>query len=244
VRGYLAAPHSVGPWPGVVVIMDVLGMGTDLRRQCDRPASHGYLALAPDLYSWGPKISCIRATIAALRRGSGQAFDDIEAARAWLGERSDCTNRVGVIGFCLGGGFALLVALRFDFAASSVNYGQVPKDSERLLGTCPVVASYGGKDRTLKGHAELLEATLERVGIDHDVKEYPSAGHGFMNHHGGALGAMVRIFGIGYEAEAAEDAWGRILSFFVRHLGAEAQRRADDSHLGETLSGEDSGSGG
>ena len=238
MRGYLAVPRSVGPWPGVVVIMDVLGMSDDLRQQCDRLASHGYLALAPDLYSWGPKISCVRATFAALRRRSGRAFVDIESARAWLGARSDCTNKVGVIGFCMGGGFALLVAPRFDFAASSVNYGQVPKDSDHLLlGSCPIVGSYGGKDRTLRGHAQRLEGNLERLGIDHDVKEYPGAGHGFMNHHGGVLGAMARVLGVGYEAEAAEDAWRRILSFFEGYLRTEVQSGAGSSELGETRSG-------
>ena len=224
VRGYLAVPPGKGPWPGVVVIMDVFGMSSDLRRQCERLASHGYLALAPDLYSWGSKVTCIRATFAALHRGSGRAFQDIDAARAWLASRTDCTEQVGVIGSCMGGGFALLVAPRSEFAASSVNYGQVPEDAGRLLqGSCPIVASYGGRDRTLKRHAQRLEGALQRLGVEHDVRECPRAGHGFMNRHGGPLGTMLRVFGVGYDAEPAEDSWRRILSFFERHLRTDPQ---------------------
>jgi len=192
-----------------------------------RLAGHGYLALAPDLYSWGSRITCIRATFTALRRGSGRAFEDIDAARAWLTNRQDCTDRVGVIGFCMGGGFALLAAPRYAFAVSSVNYGQVPKDADRVLqGSCPIVASYGGRDRTLRGHAQRLEGALQRLAVEHDVTEYPRAGHGFMNQHGGILGAMIRVLGVGYEVESADDSWRRILLFFEQHLRTDSQGAA------------------
>ncbi len=219
VRGYLSVPNGDGPWPGVVVIMDALGMSRDLRQQCDRLASSGYQALAPDLYGWGSKITCIMATIAALRRGSGRAFQDIDAGRVWLSDRPDCTGRVGVIGFCMGGGFALLLAPRGEFVVSSVNYGQVPKDAESALrGSCPVVASYGGRDRTLRGQAQRLDETLKTLGVEHDVKEYPGVGHGFMNQHDGRMGKLMSTFGMRYDAVAADDSWQRILGFFNQHL--------------------------
>src|SRR5947209_14341863 len=181
LRAYLATPTGEGPWPGVVVIMDAFGLSDDIRQQADRLAAAGYLAFAPDLYSGrGPK--CVIATLQASRSGHGEAYENIEAARAWLAERADCTSRVGIIGFCMGGGFALLSAPKYDFAAAAVNYGEVPDDAvERLAGACPIVGSYGRRDRSLPRRAPKLESALQTLGIDHDVKEYPDAGHSFMN---------------------------------------------------------------
>jgi carboxymethylenebutenolidase len=115
--------------PGVVLIMDALGLSDDIKLQADRPAAAGYLAFAPDLYS-GRGIRCVLATIQSSRSGSGEAYEDIEAARQWLDAREDCTGKIGVIGFCMGGGFALLCAPRYEFQAASVNYGEVPEDAD------------------------------------------------------------------------------------------------------------------
>jgi carboxymethylenebutenolidase len=220
--GYLAQPIGSGRHPGVVVIQDALGLSDDIREQADRLAAAGYLAFAPDLYS-GRGIRCVVATMQASRSGSGAAYEEIEAARRLLEERDDCSGRIGIIGFCMGGGFALLCAPRGGFAAASVNYGEVPSDAaERLAGACPVIGSYGAKDRGLRGRAARLERALEAIGVVHDVREYPQAGHSFLNRFnaGPLLTPLLHVAGLGYDHAAAEDAWRRILEFFAEHLTA------------------------
>ena len=89
-----------------------------------------------------------------------------------------------------------------------------------LRGACPIVASYGGKDFGLKGAAAKLEASLDRVGVAHDVEEYPQASHSFLNRHHGWTAVIDRVTGFGYEPESAADAWQRIEAFLHTHLSA------------------------
>jgi carboxymethylenebutenolidase len=221
LRAHLAVPAvGAGPWPGVVVLHELLGLTDDVREHADRLAAAGYLAVAPDLFTAGGRLRCLRATFRALSRGHGPAVDDVLAVRAWLTDRADCTGKVGILGFCMGGGFALLLAGRgFDAAAPS--YGPLPSDPEEVLrGACPVVASYGGRDRVLRGAAGRLEEVLSGLGVEHDVCEYPAAGHSFLNRHNlGPFSALEKVAGLGYHGPSAEDAWVRILRFFDRHLG-------------------------
>jgi carboxymethylenebutenolidase len=222
VRGYLAAPAGGGgPWPGVVVIHEAFGLNDDIRRKADELAARGYLALAPDLYGGRSWIRCLKGAFGQLRRGAGPAFDVLDAARGFLAARPDCTGKTGVIGFCMGGGFALLCAPRAGFGAAAVNYGEVPADAEgALAGACPVVASFGGRDRSMKKAApETLERALTVLEVPHDVKVYPGSGHRFMTRATGAEAAFMKVTGMSYQAHDAADAWERIYAFFGRHLG-------------------------
>lgn len=220
LRAHLAVPAvGDGPWPGVVVLHEAFGLTDDARQQADRLAAAGYLAVVPDLYTAGGALRCLLATFRALSRGSGPAVDDVLAVRSWLSGREDCTGRVGVIGFCMGGGFALLLAAR-GFDAAAPNYGPLPRNPRQVLdGACPVVASYGARDRGLRGTATRLEQVLDALHVEHDVREYPDAGHSFLNRHGlGPLAVLEKVAGMSYHQPSAEDAWKRILRFFDRHL--------------------------
>ena len=223
---YCAVPTTPPPWPGVVVVHDFTGMSHDLRAQADWLASEGFLAVAPDLFYWGSRLGCLRTIMRDLGKRQGRSFDDIEAARAWLGNHDGCSGRIGIIGFCMGGGYALALAPNRGYSAASVNYGGCPSDAERWLpDACPIVGSFGGADGSPLGRraGRRLGRLLSEHDVPHDVKIYPGVGHGFMNDHDPAdatllLRFLARVSGTKYDEAATKDARRRISEFFDTHL--------------------------
>jgi len=214
--------------PGVVVLHESFGLNDDIRRISARFADAGYAALAPDLYSHGRRLVCLSRVLADMTSGHvDREVADILAARALLAARDDVDEaRIAVAGFCQGGGFALIAGTRGDFAAAAVNYGMVPSQRSRLDGVCPVVASYGAKDKIVgRKMAQRLESHLEALGVPHDIKTYDDAGHSFLSQVDGWQAWLARLpspMAVGYEERAAEDAWRRMLDFFAEHVAGSA----------------------
>jgi len=219
LKSYVATPEGEGPWPGVVVLHDIFGLTDVARKHADWLAGKGYLAVTPDLFSWGNSLRCIRALMMDLSAGKGASFEDVDAVREWMKARPDCTGKTGVIGFCATGRFAIMLASGHDFSVASANYGPIPNDIDAILkGACPMIGSYGGRDGTLKGAAVKLNDALVHNDIAHDVLEYPNAGHSFMDDHKGLVGVLAVVFGATYKEKEAEDAQRRIEAFFARYL--------------------------
>lgn len=208
-----------GGWPGVVVLHDVFGFSGDTRRHLRNFAAAGYAAIAPRLYA-RDSIRCVVSTLVALKRTQGEPLTVIEAARTALRDDPDVdTTRIGITGFCMGGGFALLAAADGAYAVAAPFYGDVPARRDRLRGLCPTLAQYGGTDLMFRSHAPRLVAHLEALGIEHEVIVYDGIGHSFMNQHDSRLFDLARFTPMraAHDPETEAIAWARLLDFFERH---------------------------
>ncbi|HWW20548.1 MAG TPA: dienelactone hydrolase family protein [Steroidobacteraceae bacterium] len=213
-----------GRLPAVLVIFDVFGMTTDLSRIAGRFVQQGYAVLVPDLFDRPElRVLCVVRALRSTRRGSGREFDDLRAAREFLGSRSEIdAARVAVTGFCMGGGFAVYLGASGLYKVSAPFYGDVPGNVEALRGTCPVIASFGARDaKRMISAGHRLESHLKTLGVPHDVKFYPEAGHSFMNRNSGFLAERLAPnlpIHAQYHEPSAEDAWRRLFSFFDAHM--------------------------
>jgi carboxymethylenebutenolidase len=229
LTAFIAQPAADGPpggSPAVIVVHEVMGLNDDIRRIASRFADHGYVALAPDLIGAGWPPLCIARFFQGIGKvGTGRPYRDMRAFHDWLaGQPGVDPDRVGMAGFCAGGGFALLYAARGrrKLRAIAPFYGELPRDESIIPAVCPTVASFGGKDGVFGKNGPKLEAALAAADIPHDVKTYPDAGHSFMNQHEGLmarLGPRTPMH-TQFDEPASEDAWARVLAFFGEHLAA------------------------
>ncbi len=206
---------------GVVVIHDATGFRADTERHCERFAAEGYTAIAPDLYAGG-RPGCVVATLRSMRTEDGEAYAVIDAARRHLAAEGQVEeSQIGVVGFCMGGGFALIAAADQPFAVAAPFYGLVPQRADRLRGVCPLIAQYGGRDRAFAPHARRLTQHLDELEVPHEVVVHEGVGHSFMNAHGDlwfTLGRYLPPLYGGYDEPTEADAWQRLLRFFDQHL--------------------------
>ncbi len=226
MRALLSLPDGAQPaagWPLILAIHDAFGFSDDIRRIARRFAQRGYAALAPAVYDGaGAPVLCVVRTFRDLQARKGPAFDRIEAARAHAGALPEIDgDRMGITGFCMGGGFAIFFAARGGLKVCAPYYGDTPSRSDQLRDVCPVVAGFGALDKTYAVQGERLERHLTELGVQHDVKIYPEVGHSYMNDLGdGVLAALMRRTPMhaGYHEQASEDSWRRMLDFFAKHL--------------------------
>jgi carboxymethylenebutenolidase len=212
VSAYLAVPDSGGSHPALVVIHEWWGLNDWVKEQAQQFAEQGYVALALDLYRG--KVAYDPNLAHELSRGlpQDQAIRDLKAAFDYLASRADVRkDKIGSVGWCMGGGFSLLLAVNESkLAACVVNYGSMPTDKEDIQKIqAPVLGNFGAEDRGIPPSAVgAFEDAMKAAHKSIDVKIYEGAGHAFENRNNK----------LGYREGAANDAWARTLDFLNRTL--------------------------
>jgi carboxymethylenebutenolidase len=208
-EGFLALPEGAGPFPAVVVIQEWWGLDVHITDVAGRFASEGFIALAPDLYHGRVATEPGEAQKLAMALEQDVALEEIQNAINYLAARPDVAPaRVGVIGFCMGGGLALQLAVRGEKVGVVASFYGAPLTPEQARQVkAPVFGSYGSKDRFAQADLDAMVAAIKEAGFEAEVKMYP-AEHAFFNDRRNS-----------YEPASAEDAWQRTLAAFRRYLG-------------------------
>ena len=207
---FFAKPRGAGPFPGIIVIHEIFGLNDNICQICQEFAEQGYAALGVDLFSNRNRALCMmqifygmmfRPLDNSMLADLNSAFDSLKKMQ---GVEAD---RIGSVGFCMGGAYALQMAITAKgMKAASVFYGANPKPLDAVAQACPIMGSYPDKDFTTKAAHE-LEASLVTYNIPHDIKIYENTQHSFYSQQRTP-----------FEVEASKDAWLRMLNFFDEHL--------------------------
>lgn len=209
-EGYLARPDGDGPFPALVVIHEIYGLNDNIRDIAARFARQGYVALAVDLFAGRNRALCMARVMGQQLSKSldNSTIFELKAALSFLAAQPGVDpGRLGAVGYCMGGGFAVAWACTDDrLRAIAPYYALNPRPLEAVRRACPVVGSYPDPDFTTKSGRK-LDAALTAYNIPHDIKIYSGAKHTFFND-------QAR----NYDPAAAEDSWRRVLAFFEEHL--------------------------
>jgi carboxymethylenebutenolidase len=210
MESFFVRPEGAGPFPGLIVIHEIFGLNDNIRGIATRFAEQGYAALAVDLFSNRGRTMCMLQLIHGMmiRPLNNVMLSDLQSSIVFLQKQTGVdAKRIGAVGFCMGGGYALQLAVTDKgMKAASVFYGAVPKPLEAFAQSCPILGSYPEKDFSSRGARE-LDTVLEKNNIPHDIKFYKNTQHSFYNRQRTP-----------FEVEASNDAWQRMLMFFQDHL--------------------------
>lgn len=212
VHGLLYEPAGNGAHPAIVVVHEWWGLNEWVKDQARRLAKQGYVVLAVDLYDG--KVTTNPATARQLMTGLNRrkAVDNVVAAAKYLtAQRNVIAKRIGAVGWCMGGGYAALLAVHDqNLRAVAINYGELP-ESRAELGKihAAVLGIFGGADPVVTpAEAGAFEKTMRSLGKSIEVKTYPGAGHTFENPNNKSE----------YRAADANDAQERMTEFFFKEL--------------------------
>jgi carboxymethylenebutenolidase len=212
VQGVLYTPAGKGPFPGIIVIHEWWGLNDWVKDQATKLSDQGYVTLAIDLYRG--KVATTPDEAHEIMRGlpEDRAKRDLHAAFVFLTSQPDIEkDRIGAIGWCMGGGFALDVALQEPtLRAVVINYGHLATETNSLKTiNASVLGLFGAQDRGITpDDVHKFEKAMKELGKPVDITIYPDAGHGFENP----------INKDGYRPEDTADAWKRTVKFFAATL--------------------------
>jgi carboxymethylenebutenolidase len=212
VQGVLYTPAGKGPFPALIVIHEWWGLNDWVKEQGAKLADQGYVALAVDLYRG--KVATTPEMAHEIMRGvpEDRAKRDLHAAMEFLKSQSNVKkDRIGSIGWCMGGGYALDVALQEpDLAATVINYGHLATDKDALKKiNASILGLFGGQDQGIPpADVRKFGQTLDELGKKIEIKIYDDAGHAFENPNNKT----------GYRADDAADAWKRTVNFLATTL--------------------------
>ena len=211
LQAYYVRPDGPGPFPALLVIHEAFGLNEHTRDIARRFAAEGYAALAVDLFSGRSQVLCMFNLFIGMRNNSldHAGVRDLRAALDYLSAQPGIDpNRLGAVGYCLGGGLSIGLACADQrVKAIAPFYGANPRPLEAVRRSCPVVGSYPEKDFTASA-GRALDAALDSYDVPRDIKIYPGARHSFFNDTMPAT----------YNREAARDSWERVLAFFKEYV--------------------------